>query len=45
MVVVADVNKDGVVEVQIIGDQTLPFSDRAELRQALEERLGARDRG
>ncbi len=35
----------GHEEVQIVGDQTLPFSDRAEIEQALEERHGARDRG
>ena len=31
----------GHEEVQIVGDRRLPFSDRAELRQALEERFGA----
>ncbi len=35
----------GHEEVQIVGDQTLPFSDREELERALEERLGAGKRG
>ncbi len=34
----------GHEEVQIVGGQELPFSDRAELERALEERLGARNR-
>ncbi len=31
----------GHEEVQMVGDQALPFSDRLELERALEERLGA----
>lgn len=35
----------GHEEVQILGDQELPFSDRDELRRALEERFGSRPTG
>jgi UDP-N-acetylmuramoyl-L-alanyl-D-glutamate--2,6-diaminopimelate ligase len=35
----------GHEEVQLIGEEALPFSDRDELRRALEERIGARTRG
>jgi UDP-N-acetylmuramoyl-L-alanyl-D-glutamate--2,6-diaminopimelate ligase len=35
----------GHEEVQLIGDSELPFSDREHLRQALEERSGARTGG
>ena len=35
----------GHEEVQILGDQELPFSDRDEMRRALEERFGSRATG
>jgi len=35
----------GHEEVQLVGDRELPFSDREQLRKALEERIGARARG
>ncbi len=35
----------GHEEVQILGDQELPFSDRKEMRRALEERFGSRATG
>ncbi len=31
----------GHEEVQLVGTEALPFSDRAEIEQALEERFGA----
>jgi UDP-N-acetylmuramoyl-L-alanyl-D-glutamate--2,6-diaminopimelate ligase len=35
----------GHEEVQILGDQELPFSDRKEMRRVLEERFGSRPTG
>jgi UDP-N-acetylmuramoyl-L-alanyl-D-glutamate--2,6-diaminopimelate ligase len=35
----------GHEEWQIVGDQQLPFSDRQEMRRALEERVGSRATG